>query len=328
MREAKPLAPPARCRRQGARQECAGALLGDVETRRLVFVDGAFVAELSDLASLESGLTVGSLAEALSGNDPVTHAASRQARAGRRRRGRAQYRVDGRRRGDPHRRRRDHRAAAASVVRGVRKARRELSCARSSSSKRGARAMVIESHEGPAGSDYQVNAALELFVGDAAHVDHVKIIGEGADALHVSTLAAAIGAHARFNSFSFTAGGAVVRNQLFLKFDGEGTVAGIRGAIAAQGPPARRHHAGRHAPRARLPEPRSLQERARRRGPWRVPGPHHRAAAGAEDRRQDDDAGAALVGARRSRQQAGARDLRRRRAVRPRRHGRRASTTT
>jgi Fe-S cluster assembly protein SufD len=100
---------------------------------------------------------------------------------------------------------------------------------------RGARAMLIESHEGPAGSDYQVNAALEIFVGDEAHVDHVKIIAEGADALHVSTLAAAIGARARFNAFTFTAGGAVVRNQLFLKFDGEDTVAGIRGATLIKG---------------------------------------------------------------------------------------------
>ncbi|HTV37425.1 MAG TPA: Fe-S cluster assembly protein SufD, partial [Xanthobacteraceae bacterium] len=94
----------------------------------------------------------------------------------------------------------------------------------------GARAMLIESHEGPARSDYQVNSALELFVGERAHVDHVKVIGEGADALHVSTLAAAIGAHARFNAFTFTIGGAVVRNQIFLNFDGEETVAGIRGA--------------------------------------------------------------------------------------------------
>ena len=99
----------------------------------------------------------------------------------------------------------------------------------------GARAMLIESHEGPAGSDYQVNAALELFVGDRAHVDHVKIITEGADALHVSTLAAAIGAKARFNSFTFTSGGAVVRNQLFFKFDGAGIVAGIRGATLLKG---------------------------------------------------------------------------------------------
>jgi Fe-S cluster assembly protein SufD len=103
----------------------------------------------------------------------------------------------------------------------------------------GARVMLIESHEGPSGSDYQVNAALELFAGDGAHVDHVKVIGEGAKALHVSTLAAAIGAHARFNTFSFMAGGSVIRNQLFLKFDGEGTVAAIRGAALLR--------AGQHA---------------------------------------------------------------------------------
>jgi Fe-S cluster assembly protein SufD len=95
--------------------------------------------------------------------------------------------------------------------------------------------MLIESHVGPAATDYQVNAALELFVGDEAHVDHVKIIGEGSDALHVSTLATVIGARARFNAFTFTTGGAVVRNQLFLKFDGEGTVAGIRGATLIKG---------------------------------------------------------------------------------------------
>jgi Fe-S cluster assembly protein SufD len=74
-----------------------------------------------------------------------------------------------------------------------------------------------------------------MFVGDRAHVDHVKIIGEGADALHISTLAAAIGAQARFNSFTFTTGGAVVRNQLFLNFDGEETVAAIRGATLLKG---------------------------------------------------------------------------------------------
>ena len=95
--------------------------------------------------------------------------------------------------------------------------------------------MLIESHEGAAGRDYQVNAALELVVGDEAHVDHVKITGEGAGALHVSTLMAAIGARARFNEFTFTTGGAVVRNQLFVRFDGEDTVAGIRGASLLKG---------------------------------------------------------------------------------------------
>jgi len=99
----------------------------------------------------------------------------------------------------------------------------------------GGRAMLIESYEGASGSDYQVNAALELFAADRAHVDYVKIIGEGADALHVSTLAAAVGGKARFNAFTFVTGGAVVRNQLFLNFDGKDTVANVRGATLING---------------------------------------------------------------------------------------------
>jgi Fe-S cluster assembly protein SufD len=233
MRDAKPLAAPPDAAAK-ARAKTAGALLGDVETRRLVFVDGAFVAELSDVAALEPGLAVGSLADALSNGDatlashlgklaPASDAAVALNTAlmgdG------AVIRI----------------AAGATIERPI----HLLFVASDKPAatfvrslvvvEEGARAMLIESHEGPAGSDYQVNAALEIFVGDEAHVDHVKIIAEGADALHVSTLAAAIGARARFNAFTFTAGGAVVRNQLFLKFDGEDTVAGIRGATLIKG---------------------------------------------------------------------------------------------
>jgi Fe-S cluster assembly protein SufD len=233
MRDAKPLAAPPDAAAK-ARAKFAGAILGDVEGRRLVFVDGAFVAELSDLKALESGLTFGSLADALSAGDatltahlgklaPITDVAVALNTA---------LMGDGA----------VIRIAAGSTIE------RPLHLLFVASEKpaatfirslvvveEGARAMLIESHEGPEGTDYQTNAAVELFVGDNAHVDHVKIIGEGADALHVSTLAAAIGAHARFNSFTFTSGGAVVRNQLFLNFDGEGTVAGIRGATLIKG---------------------------------------------------------------------------------------------
>jgi Fe-S cluster assembly protein SufD len=97
----------------------------------------------------------------------------------------------------------------------------------------GARAMLVESHEGA--GEHQVNAALELVVGDEAHVDHIKVTGEGAGALHVSSLVAAVGARARFNEFLFTIGGTVVRNQLFVRFNGEGTMAGIRGATLLRG---------------------------------------------------------------------------------------------
>ena len=60
----------ARCRRQGAREDGRRACWRR-RTRRLVFVDGAFVAELSDIAALEPGLTVGSLADALADGDPT-----------------------------------------------------------------------------------------------------------------------------------------------------------------------------------------------------------------------------------------------------------------
>ena len=54
MREAKPLAGAAG--RGGARRapRTPVSLVGDIDARRIVFVDGAFVPELSDLAGLSS----------------------------------------------------------------------------------------------------------------------------------------------------------------------------------------------------------------------------------------------------------------------------------
>jgi Fe-S cluster assembly protein SufD len=229
MRDAKPLAdaPDAAAK---ARARDAGAVLASIEGRRIVFADGAFVPELSDLAELEPGLSIRSLAQALAAGDPDVAAqlgnvvptddiavALNTAFMG----DGAVVRI----------------AAGATLARplhlvfvnaGERPAAvftRSLVVIEA-----GARAMLLESHQGAAAGDYQVNTALELKVGDEAHVDHVKITEDGAGAVHVSTLMASIGARARFNEFLFTTGGAVVRNQLFVRFDGEGTVAGIRGA--------------------------------------------------------------------------------------------------
>ena len=233
MREAKPLAAPPDAAAK-AQAKSASALVGDVETRRLAFVDGAFVAELSDLKNLEQGLTVGSLAQALADGDPVLTAHLGKLAPS----GDVAVALNTALMGDGAV---IHIAAGATIERPlhlsfVASAKPAATFVRSLIVvERSARAMVIESHEGPPAADYQANAAIELFVGDQAHVDHVKLVGEGAEALHVSTLAAAIGARARFNSFSFVVGGAVVRNQLFLNFDGEATVAGIRGATLIKG---------------------------------------------------------------------------------------------
>ncbi len=233
MREAKPLAPLPDADAK-IKAKSAGALLGDVECRRMVFIDGLYVPELSDTARLEKGLSVGSLADALRDGDAVV-----MGRLGKLApQSDVAVALNTALMGDGA----VIRIAAGSTMERplhllfVASGKPAASFTRSLVVvEQGARAMLIESHEGPTGSDYQVNAALELFVGDQAHVDHLKIIAEGADALHVSTLAAAVGARARFNTFGFTAGGAVVRNQMFLNFDGEDTVAGIRGATLAKG---------------------------------------------------------------------------------------------
>ena len=61
MREMAPLAPPPDAAAK-ARAKNAGKILAGVDCRRIVFVDGAFVPELSDLTP-EPGLAIGSLAE-------------------------------------------------------------------------------------------------------------------------------------------------------------------------------------------------------------------------------------------------------------------------
>jgi Fe-S cluster assembly protein SufD len=232
MREAKPLA-QARPLADRRRKDQAGGLLASIEARRIVFVNGALVPEFSDLAELEPGLAVTSMATTLASADPSVIA----------RLGKTvptgdiavalnnAFMRDG---------------AVIDVAPGTALTRplhlvffnegREPAAVFLRSLVRigeNARVMLVESHEGSVGN--QVNTALEFNVGDGAHLDHVKITAEGAGDLHLSSMLAAVGAHARFNAFLFTAGATVVRNQLFVRFQGEGTIAAIRGASLLKG---------------------------------------------------------------------------------------------
>jgi len=228
MRDAKPLAaPPDAKAREKARD--AGGLLAGLGFRRLVIVDGTFVPELSDLAALETGLLVRSMAEALALDEPLLSQglgpmvpANEPALALN-----TALASDG---------------VVITVSPGVTIERPiHLVFVNSSVTPAamvtrslvvvggGARATIVETHEGRDKSDYQVNTVLQLVVGDEARVDHVKITREGNAAIHVATLLANIGARAEFNEWGFTTGGAVVRNQQFVLLAGEGTVANLRG---------------------------------------------------------------------------------------------------
>jgi Fe-S cluster assembly protein SufD len=99
----------------------------------------------------------------------------------------------------------------------------------------GAHLTLIESYCGPDGLDYQVNSALELVIGDGAQVEHIRIGCDGDKALRVSSLGVTVGQKANYKDFVFTLGGAVVRNQTFVRFDGEGTESVIDGASLLKG---------------------------------------------------------------------------------------------
>jgi len=100
---------------------------------------------------------------------------------------------------------------------------------------KGAQLTLIESFDGPSGADYQVNSVLELIIGEGAQVDHVKVGSDGDAALRISTLGVTVDAKANYRDFAFTTGGAVVRNQTFVRFVREGTEASISGATLIKG---------------------------------------------------------------------------------------------
>jgi Fe-S cluster assembly protein SufD len=225
MRDALPLAsPPDAAAKAHARD--AGKLFAGVDCRRVVFVDGAFVPELSDLTP-ETGLSIGSLAEALAKGeasdigrtvetDDVAVALNTALMGDG-----AVIRV----------------AASTSLKRPV-----QLVFASSGGKpssayirslvliEKGAQATLIESHEGGAN---QINTALEMKVGEGAKVDYVKTTQT--HGLHIGTLLASVGADATFTSFAFNADAQLVRNQMFVRFAGEGTKAALRGVTLAKG---------------------------------------------------------------------------------------------
>jgi Fe-S cluster assembly protein SufD len=228
MRDAKPLAAPPDAAAKALAHD-AGGLFAALGFRRLVIVNGSFAAELSDLAGLEDGLAVRSMADALSLDEPLLSQGLGSA-----------VPAD-----DPGLALNTALAGDGVVVtvapgttikRPIHLAFVNTGAAPAAMVTRslvvigaGAKVTVIETHEGSDQSDYQVNTVLQLVIGDEARIDHFKVTREGNAAIHVATLLVNIGARAKFNDLVFTAGGAVVRNQLFVLLAGEGTEVDLRG---------------------------------------------------------------------------------------------------
>ncbi|HKD27204.1 MAG TPA: Fe-S cluster assembly protein SufD [Xanthobacteraceae bacterium] len=235
MRDAKPLAPAPDANAK-VRAKSAGNIFAAVNARRIVFVDGALVPELSDLAALEPGVKISSLADALGHGSPEL---TKRLAAASPAEGDVAYELNTAFMGD---------GAIVEVAAGVRAARplhlvfvygTQRAAAVFSRSLvtvgAGAGVALLESHEGPDGVDYQINTALDLVVGDGARLSRIKVNAEGNTALHLATLSATIGANASVSDFAFLSGGLVVRNQLFVRCAGAGTTLDLGGASLLRG---------------------------------------------------------------------------------------------
>lgn len=221
MRDAAPLAGVPSRHAAASAAGSAGLIFAGAGARRLLFVDGTFAADQSDLGGLEPGLDIAAMATALTDGDAAVAAQCGDVVAT------------------------DDVAVAlntafmgdGAVIRVADDARidRPIHLAFIFTSPSAAavfprslivvgqraRLTLLESFEGPDALDYQVNGALELVIGNGASVDHVKVGREGTQALHLSTVMARIGAGATFVDVGLTIGGAVVRNQLFVHLAGE-----------------------------------------------------------------------------------------------------------
>jgi FeS assembly protein SufD len=99
----------------------------------------------------------------------------------------------------------------------------------------GASAMVLESYGSLGLRGLQRNVATEVMVGDRGALDHIKFQREGDDAFHLSTWLATLGEDSRYNAFQVSIGAALARNQVYVRFDGDGSAVDVSGALLMRG---------------------------------------------------------------------------------------------
>ncbi len=98
-----------------------------------------------------------------------------------------------------------------------------------------AQVMLVESYAGIGQGAYLVNAVAEVFVGNGARVDHYKVQRESTEAFHVGTVQVTQGRDSVYHSFSYAAGAALSRTNVYTKLIGEGGEARLNGLYVLDG---------------------------------------------------------------------------------------------
>jgi Fe-S cluster assembly protein SufD len=210
-------------------------VLPNIGAREVVFVNGSFAPELSDLKSLERGLSILSLGDALA-RDPMLPQLLAGLNPGKYD---AVYALNTAALNE---------GVVIDVAAGAQIAKpihvRHVVTGVSPVSAFGrvvikigkkAQATLVQSYAGPDAVAYQSNVVTQASVADDAELDVVRLQAEGDKALHLSMLIGAIGAQSRFRSFALSTGAAVSRHTMPFAFAGNDARASISGATLLRG---------------------------------------------------------------------------------------------
>ncbi|TFV50014.1 Fe-S cluster assembly protein SufD [Bradyrhizobium niftali] len=212
-------APDAAALKRAADAVKAHAIAG---ARKLVLVDGVFVADLSDVKALVSEVGLKTLRETLEKDAALLKTVSTDAvielNAAMATDGVVLSIADGAQLSAPIQIIHVAMAASASAF-----TRSQLAVGN------GARATIIESFVAAGAKAYQVSDAVIVTIGDNADVAHIRLLDDAPDAVNITSQFVTVGANTKVNFFNMTTGAAVSRLQGFITLAGEGSELAING---------------------------------------------------------------------------------------------------
>lgn len=217
-------APDAAALKRAAEAVKAHAIAG---ARKLVLVDGVFVADLSDVKALAAEAGFKTLRETLEKEAGLLKTASTDAvialNAAMATDGVVLSIADGAQLSAPIQIIHIATAASASAF-----TRSQVAIGK------GVRATIVESFVAAGAQAYQINDAVLLTVGDDADVAHIRLMDDAPDALNVTSHFVTVGANVKLNFFNMTTGAAVSRLQGFITLAGEGSELSANGVNLLQ----------------------------------------------------------------------------------------------
>jgi Fe-S cluster assembly protein SufD len=117
-------------------------------------------------------------------------------------------------------------------------------------------AHIVESHVGVGRGAYFTNAVTEIFAGEGAAVDHYRLQREGEAGYHIGTVEAHLSRRSSLSAHSITLAGSLVRNDVRVVLNGEGSECSLHGLYLVDG----KEHVDNHTEiEHRMPRARSLE---------------------------------------------------------------------